>query len=124
MRVYGEPVMASLARHEGYLLIDHRFSPGTPEVPEGTYVERPTLTCCHCNRIVVLNMARTRPRGYCAKCDHYTCDHVACATECHPIEQSIELALRFESLAQPFLLRGKDGEILFDPSFLDKVRVF
>ena len=36
--------------------------------------EAPTITCSHCQRVVVLNPLRTRDRGYCPKCDHYLCD--------------------------------------------------
>lgn len=79
--------MPSLKRHEGYLMVDHRASPGLPadfykplgiESPpiagEGKMVEAATITCSHCNGVVVLNPLRTRPRAYCAKCDHYICD--------------------------------------------------
>lgn len=116
--------MPSLRRHEGLLLIDHSASPGTPEVPEGARLELPTVTCCHCNRVVVLNMARTRPRGYCAKCDHYVCDLPACNAECNPILQAVELANKYPDSGQPFLLRGPRGEVLFDPEFRDRERIF
>ena|SRR5215468_6839395 len=116
--------MPSLRAHEGYLLVDHRASPGTPEVPGGTYLERPNFTCCHCGCVVIMNMARTRPRGYCAKCDHWTCDHVVCATECHPILRSVELAQRYPDLGLPFLLRGPRGELLFNPELETRERIF
>lgn len=93
-------------QREGYLLIDHKDSPGVPEemiqaaikagkpVPGGlrgglTY-ESATVTCCHCNRIVVLNPDRKRPRGYCAKCDHYVCDSPECALECNPFQRLLD----------------------------------
>lgn len=71
---------------EGYLLIDHRASPGLPadmaraagfeprEMAEGAMLEKATMTCSHCGSVVVLNTARTRERAYCGKCDHYICD--------------------------------------------------
>jgi len=70
--------------YEGYLMIDHRFSPGLTEAEavaaglpkeagKGLY-ECPTFTCSHCERIVIMNPSRTRERGYCRKCDHYVCD--------------------------------------------------
>ena len=52
---------------EGYLLIDHRASPGlpadfyqkvgldAPAVTEGKMLESATLTCVHCNAIVIMN---------------------------------------------------------------------
>ena len=80
--------MFSKREQEGYLLIDHRAGPGiTPEmvtgtsldlpfvaVPGGKMFESPTITCHHCERLVVLNPDRSRSRGYCPKCDHYVCD--------------------------------------------------
>jgi hypothetical protein len=66
--------MASLRRHEGYLLIDHRASPGTPDVPEGTVFECATITCRHCQQRIMRNPMRTREREWCSGCDHYICD--------------------------------------------------
>jgi hypothetical protein len=76
--------MKSLQSHEGYLLIDHRDSPGVPDeimVPQG-YIpgagrgtfESATYTCPYCEAVVVMNPDRSRPRAYCRKTDHYICD--------------------------------------------------
>lgn len=78
--------MSSKRRQEGYLLIDHRNSPGMPLVPGGTVFESATITCCHCQTVVILNPDRTRPRGYCQKCDHYICDNPVCHLECRPFK--------------------------------------
>lgn len=59
---------------EGYLLIDHRASPGTDQVPEGQTFESATVTCSHCHQGIVLNPNRSRERHYCMGCDHYICD--------------------------------------------------
>ncbi len=71
---------------EGYLMIDHRGSPGLPEdlargsgldpafCQEGKLFETASLTCSHCKTVVVKNPLRTRERHYCPKCDHYICD--------------------------------------------------
>ena len=61
---------------EGYLLIDHRDSPGLdhPQLGPGSFYESPTRNCSHCERLIVLNPKRTRSRGYCPKCDSYVCD--------------------------------------------------
>lgn len=69
---------------EGYLLIDHRDSPGMADeamvkagMPVGAgrgVFESATITCSHCQRVVVLNPLRTRDRGWCCKCDAYLCD--------------------------------------------------
>ncbi len=66
--------MPSLRRREGYLEINHRFSPGTSEVPGGTVLEAATITCSHCQTVLIVNPLRNRERGYCGKCDHYVCD--------------------------------------------------
>jgi len=74
-------------QHEGgYLMIDHRASPGLPagvarmsgfdvkQTSEGKLYEAQTLTCAHCKCVVAKNPYRTRAREYCPKCDHYVCD--------------------------------------------------
>lgn len=94
--------MTSKRVREGYLQIDHRASPGIPEalvqewaragkVPIGgaPNFESATLVCCHCGTLVVLNPDRTRPRGYCRKCDQYVCDSPGCV-ECRPFEKLLD----------------------------------
>ena len=68
--------MASLRRHEGYVMIDHRASPGLdePGLGEGSLFEAAVITCSHCQRSMYRNPLRTREREYCAGCDHYICD--------------------------------------------------
>jgi hypothetical protein len=78
--------MSSLKRHEGYIIVDHRASPGLPEdiaiaagfdpaqCKEGSVYESATLTCSHCGTAFVKNHFRTRERAYCSLCDHYICD--------------------------------------------------
>jgi hypothetical protein len=97
--------MASLKSGAGYLIVDHRDSPGlTPAdvahvpgaipVGAGSLLERDVLTCSHCQRGVILEPLRTRDRGYCPKCDHYICD--ACETirvktgACVPMVQQLD----------------------------------
>src|SRR5678809_1274937 len=76
---------------EGYLLIDNRLAPSvpgfgdTPGIAAGATFESATITCNHCNRVVILNPNRSRPRTYCAKCDHYICDVCAAVGECRPL---------------------------------------
>lgn len=80
-----------MGQREGYVLIDHRNSPGIPEdvahkigydpkqVGPGKMFEGGTLTCSHCKGVVVKNPLRTRERASCFKCGyHYICD--GCAT--------------------------------------------
>lgn len=83
-------------RRHGYLMIDHRASPGTAEVPEGTMREVDYACCAHCGGYTMLNPDRKRPRGHCRKCDAYVCDEAACqlrsAMEHVPYKQIIDRA--------------------------------
>lgn len=103
----------------GYLRIENPL--------ENEVHEWDTLTCSHCGRIWVLNAERKRARGHCKKCNSYTCDLAGCQADCNPILQGVELALKYAGTQyanQPFLARGKDGEVLFDTSLRDKERIF
>lgn len=90
---------------EGYLLIDHRAGPGVsaqdvaalgrhgahlPVVPEGAVFESATVTCAHCQAVVVLNPNRTRPRRHCPQCDAYVCDSPVCATHVKSMDQLLD----------------------------------
>src|SRR5947208_7490384 len=66
--------MKSKKAHEGYFEIDHRLSPGNDQVGEGHRFECATITCGHCQRVVLLNPERRRTRFHCRKCDNYICD--------------------------------------------------
>lgn len=86
--------------HTGYLLIDHRDSPGVSEdfaqasgkdviaVPGGTTLEADTYTCPHCNALVVKNPDRTRERAVCRKCMQVVCD--SCVGECVPFAKVLD----------------------------------
>ena len=79
-----------MPKQMGYLMVDHRASPGLPEdvarwagydpaqCGEGKVFEQDTMTCSHCNCVVVKNNARVRERAKCMECDnregHYICD--------------------------------------------------
>jgi len=93
----------SLKDRSGYLIIDHSESPGirpedippelrnsTPAVGAGAIYERDVQLCSHCGSQVILNPLRERPRGYCAKCDHYICDNPICNKECQPLARLLE----------------------------------
>ena len=97
--------MRTKRSHEGYLLIDHRDSPGVPahmvaaakaagkpviDGGHGLY-ETGVLTCAHCQTVVLVNPLRARERGWCQKCDHYICDSPGCNAGCRPIRQIMEL---------------------------------
>lgn len=95
-----------LWHYEAYDGPDQVFAPGLTETP--------TLTCFHCNVVVLMNPARTRDRGWCWNCNSYicdTCNAVKLQLGCHPIEQTLELAIRFPG-RQVLLSRGPNGEVL------------
>lgn len=104
---------------KSYLLIQQ-----TIEAPDIHVVrnEMPTLTCVHCNCIVVLNPMRSRPRSWCMRCDAYVCDKRYCITECNPFTESLELSVNNDG-DDAYLLRGNEGEILFDPRKRDDKKV-
>lgn len=95
--------MINQRSREGYLLIDHTNSPGVsadfvyqsglnaPVVGAGTSFESATMTCSHCNGVVILNPNRTRERGFCFKCNHYICDSPTCNRDCRPFRQLIDM---------------------------------
>ncbi len=76
---------------EGYLLIDHRASPGIPadvaqqlhldpaQVAGGKLLEAASLTCSHCKVVVIKNPLRIKERTHCFKCNHYVCDFCGAA---------------------------------------------
>lgn len=80
--------MFSLREKEGYLLVDHRDSPGISAeqakamgshivAPGGTKLEARTYCCCGCTATVVMNPDRLRTREYCRQCHSYMCDTCA-----------------------------------------------
>lgn len=113
--------MSSLRRHEGYLSIDHRESPGLSEaavhgagLPPGAgsgLFEAPTYTCSHCCRVVIVNPLRTRAREWCAKCDKIICDDcsrvMAATGECKPFKQIVEEIQEAASRQEPILIPGE-----------------
>lgn len=112
----------SKRKFEGLLIVDHRESPGvTPEqarghgpaVGAGQLLETPTYTCVHCQRIVIMNPLRTRPRVYCQKCDDYTCDECEALRVLHPhaahhsFAEVMDLVQSGQPMAEvPLILRG------------------
>ena len=101
--------MSSLRDKEGYLLIDHRASPGlsaedvrkmqinpalTLQLGEGKILESGTATCSHCQTIVILHPDRRRERAVCIKCYNYICDacnlQAAQGRDCRPWQQVVD----------------------------------
>lgn len=111
-----------MMREGGYLMVDHRASPGLPEdvaraagydpkfCQEGRLFEAATMTCSHCKCAVVKNPLRTRDRHSCMKCGgHYICD--GCALEASlsdyqhtPFDKVIDDNLRQAALGSPLEL--------------------
>jgi len=81
--------------HEGWVMVDHRASPGIPaekarqlgyraeDVREGGVYETVTYGCDHCGTCYVKNPWRTRPREHCFKCNRDICDGCYAAMQ-HP----------------------------------------
>jgi hypothetical protein len=106
--------------HEGYLLIDNRNNPGLSDelaqqagLPPGAgrgMVELPTITCSHCQQVLIVNRQRTRERAYCRKCDHYICDPCGAALSqtgiCRPFKQIVDEAQEQAALAEQRTQRG------------------
>ena len=114
--------MRTKRSREGYYSLDHGGGPGLTEqearagglplaAGRGVF-EAPTITCRHCNRVVILNPNRTRERGYCPKCDAYLCDGCEVARrvtgECNPIAKQLD-ALE-QAANQRVLTGGHDNE--------------
>lgn len=94
--------------NEGYLMIDHRASPGLPEniarlagydplfCREGKVYETATLGCAHCGGAYVKNPFRVRERASCSLCGgRYVCD------TCNAVRSSPDYVHRpFEAVAE------------------------
>lgn len=111
--------MRSLASLEGEFTMDNRHNPGVPDevvtaqgLPVGAgrgLFEEACYTCSHCQSVVVKNRERTRPRGYCKKCNHVICDgcdaaYVASGHVCKPwaavVDEHLESVERAEQSAK------------------------
>ena len=107
----------STRAQEGLLTIDHRESPGTtpeqlrgmaPAVAKGQKLECPTAMCNHCQRIVILNPKRNRPRNHCPACHDFMCDLCAGIAhrtlQCVPFTKVIDAML--ETSVRPWNLEA------------------
>jgi hypothetical protein len=106
--------MKSLRQQEGYLLVDHRVSPGVPSGvmeaqgwPAGAgqgLFETATYTCAHCQYVVVMEPKRTRPRAVCLACYQRICDGcevvrqqtLTCRSMARLIDDTLETSERAE----------------------------
>lgn len=109
--------MKSKREHEGYYMTDNRQTPAIADsvvlkhgLPAGAgrgLFESSTFTCHHCQKVVVNDPKRTRPRSWCKKCDHYICD--GCGAQlfmtgvCRPFKKVIEEAYEAAIKGLPFV---------------------
>jgi hypothetical protein len=104
----------------GYLLIDNRVNEGVPEklvaytgMPlqsaHGMF-EAKTITCKHCNAIVVMNPDRTRERTICKGCNSYICDGcgavLAQTGVCRTVDQILD------EMQEEIVLQQQNGSII------------
>ena len=102
----------SLKDGSGYLIIDHRDSPGInpDDIPEklrsstiavgsGRVFEADVQHCTHCQRAVILfvvDPSKLKDLGYCRYCHHYICNSckkmLALTGKCVPFRQTLETA--------------------------------
>lgn len=110
-----------MGQREGYLLVDHRASPGISEdlavrlgldphqVREGKVYEAATMTCAHCKSAVVRNPLRTRERASCMKCGgKFICDDCALQARLSgyshlPFDKKVDLVKDAEAKGIPIL---------------------
>lgn len=106
--------MRSKRGHEGYLVIDSRAADPLPEAfvkqaralkcvmsTGREQMERPIITCSHCQATVVMNPERTRDREWCSRCDHYICDGCGLARRlnggaCRPFKMVLDVVDRYQ----------------------------
>lgn len=102
----------SRPKHYGYLLVDHRASPGIPGEPgmgPGSVFEADTIACNHCSVPVVMNPLRQRERFFCPRCNQYCCDICAAAYHVNKVCKPFEcVADEVVSGSVPFPLFAKD----------------
>ena len=98
--------MFSKRELEGYLEIDHRESPGitpalaakvgrgTIPVPAGQVFKAATMNCVYCERLIIRNPGRERPRNFDPKTDRFMCDDCSLVRklggELKPMKQVID----------------------------------
>ncbi len=114
--------MKTKRRYEGYLMIDHRDSPGiSPEfaaqnnlpvgVRGGQLFESAIAVCNHCGSDVLLHPDRSRPREWCSRCDSYICDNCGAAAKVGAPHvtymQSLEDA--YEELVKGLIIKKKES---------------
>jgi hypothetical protein len=95
----------TLSQGTGYLVIDHRDSPGLSPAdvagvpgaiaaPGGVLTEHDVAMCSHCQKGVLLHPGRVRARAVCPKCHHFICDRCesirVASGVCRPFEAVLD----------------------------------
>lgn len=86
----------------GYYMVDQRAT-GIPVSAGKPLFESATYTCTHCERVVVMEQTRTRPRYKCRGCSHLICDPCAAEKEhvykgvCVTYKQKLDAILDHET---------------------------
>jgi len=113
--------------HDGYLMMDHRASPGIPEELAlkmgldpamsrgGKLAEYATTGCCHCGSHVIFNPQRTRDRAWCSKCDRYICDWCDAARKEPGYEHYTFSEIREMVQSEKFTVTGPAGRPIIKP---------
>lgn len=68
---------------------NHKRSYAIASSPESTR-EWDTLTCCHCQRIIFIEVGKDIPGGFCDKCNKNTCEACHQIGTCRPFEKWLE----------------------------------
>jgi hypothetical protein len=97
----------------GYYMVDQRAT-GIPVSHGRPLFESATYTCRHCERVVVMEMTRTRPRYKCFGCSHLICDPCAaekisvyggrCVTYAQKLDQILTQETRQSGVESPIVL--------------------
>lgn len=86
----------------GYFMVDQRAS-GLPTSIGRPLLESATYTCRHCERVIVMELTRSRPRYKCFGCSHLICDPCAaekyanggrCVTYAQKLDETLTQELR------------------------------
>lgn len=80
----------------GEIMVDHRNA-AAPSPFGKDFIEMPTYTCSHCERVIVMNPARKRERYTCRGCNHMICD------DCGAIKEQTGKCRTFAQIVDEYL---------------------
>lgn len=83
-----------MRRPHGYATFSGGFGEGEDAVLNaGRIIEYDTITCCHCNRIELIQPGSGTKRGWCFMCARPECGRPECSSAtqgCVPFERKLE----------------------------------